>query len=958
MDYKKTLNLPRTAFPMKAKLPQREPEVLKKWDTIGLYDQIRESSKGRPRFVLHDGPPYANGNIHLGTALNKILKDIVIRSRQMNGFDGPYVPGWDCHGLPIEHQVDQELGDKKKVMSRIEVRRHCRAYAEKYIKVQKEEFKRLGVLGEWDNPYLTMKKGYVATIVREFGKFALDGSLFKSKKPIYWCSTCKTALAEAEVEYQVRTSPSIYVKFPLLSDISGDFPPLKGKKLYLVIWTTTPWTIPANLAVALHPAFEYVAVEIGHDEVFIMARALVESTMEALEIKDYEILAQVDPTRLEHKLYRHPLYGRQSLIILARHVTLDAGTGCVHTAPGHGREDYEVGLDYNLDIYSPVDDDGRFVDDVEFFAGMFVFDANSKVMAKLAELGTLISKGSIEHTYPHCWRCKEPVIFRATEQWFISMEKVGLRQKALTCIDQVTWIPAWGRDRIYGMIDNRPDWCISRQRSWGVPIVAFYCKGCGKYLITREIIDHVAGLFELHGADIWFEADNSVLLPEGTTCPECKGKTFEKEEDILDVWFDSGVSHTAVLESRDYLGWPADMYLEGSDQHRGWFHSALLTAAGTRGKAPYKSVLTHGFVVDGKGEKMSKSKGNVIAPSEIINRYGGEILRLWVAASDYQDDIRISEKLLKQLTEAYRRIRNTSRFILGNLGDFDPEVDAIPYGSMQEIDRFALYRLQGLVRRARTAYKAFEFHAVYHDLYNYCTLDLGAFYLDVLKDTLYTSPARSTVRRSAQTALNTILDNMVRLMAPILVFTAEEIWAHTHGSDVRPASVHLTQLPEVNEDFLDNKLAERWESILLLRGEVSKALEEARGQKIIGHALDAAVTLSIPEELSAVVKPNADELRTVFIVSRVNISTEEGLPARLASPHASPERERWRAGESVAGRSDAYQSTRIPGLAIRIDPAPGEKCERCWIHDPSVGVDAIHKTICARCVKVLRNIDD
>ena len=785
-----------------------------------------------------------------------------------------------------------------------------------------------------------MKKGYVATIVREFGKFAIDGSLFKSKKPIYWCSTCKTALAEAEVDYNVRTSPSIYVKFPLFSDISGDFAPLKGKKLYLVIWTTTPWTIPANLAVALHPALEYVAVEIGHDEVFIMARGLLESTMEALRIKDYEILAQVDPRSLEHKLCRHPLYGRESLIILARHVTLDAGTGCVHTAPGHGREDYEVGLDYNMDIYSPVDDDGLFADDVEFFAGMFVFDANSEVTAKLAELGMLISKGSIEHTYPHCWRCKEPVIFRATEQWFISMEKTGLRQRALRCIDQVTWIPVWGRDRIYGMIENRPDWCISRQRSWGVPIVAFYCKGCGKYLITHEIIDHVASLFEADGADIWFEADNSVLLPEGTTCPECEGNTFEKEEDILDVWFDSGVSYAAVLESRDYLSWPADMYLEGSDQHRGWFHSALLTAAGTRGRAPYKSVLTHGFVVDGKGEKMSKSKGNVIAPSEIINRYGGEILRLWVAASDYQDDVRISERILKQLTDAYRRIRNTSRFILGNLGGFDPEVDAIPYGNMVEIDRFALYRLHGLVRRARDAYKAFEFHAVYHDLYNYCTLDLGAFYLDVLKDRLYTSPARSTARRSAQTALGTILDTLVRLMAPILVFTAEELWDHMPGTNTRPASVHLTQLPEVDEDFLDNELAERWESILLLRGEVSKALEEARGRKTIGHALDASVTLSIPEELSAVLKPDADELRTIFIVSKVNILAEAGLPARLAS-------------ESVAGRSDVYRSTKIPGLAIRIDPAPGEKCERCWIHDPSVGADELHKTICARCLKVL-----
>lgn len=931
MEYKKTLNLPSTAFPMKASLSQREPEVLKKWEAMGLYEQIRESSRGRPRFILHDGPPYANGHIHIGTALNKILKDIVIRSRQMNGFDVPYVPGWDCHGLPIEHRVDQELGGRKKGMNQVEIRRHCRAYAEKYIEIQKEEFKRLGVMGEWGNPYLTMNNSYVATIVRECGKFALDGSLYRSKKPIYWCSTCKTALAEAEVEYQVRTSPSIYVRFPLFSDVSDIYPVLAGKNVYLVIWTTTPWTVPANLAVALHPDFQYSAVDVGNDEVYVLATTLMESGMEAMGIADYEVLGKMDPKRLEGKDCSHPIYDRRSLVVLANHVTLDAGTGCVHTAPGHGREDYEVGLAYDLDIYSPVDDDGRFTD-IDFFAGMFVFDANTPVMTKLEERGALLGRGSIEHTYPHCWRCKEPVIFRATEQWFISMEKAGLRQKALRCIDEVSWIPAWGRDRIYGMIENRPDWCISRQRSWGVPIVAFKCEHCGTRLVTKEIIDHVAGLFERHGADIWFEADNSVLLPEGTRCPECRGDTFEKEKDILDVWFDSGVSHTAVLEGRDYLTWPADMYLEGSDQHRGWFHSALLTAVGTRGKAPYQSVLTHGFVVDGNGEKMSKSKGNVIAPSEIIDRYGGEMLRLWVAASNYQDDIRISEKILKQLTDAYRRIRNTSRFILGNLSDFDPEADAVPYQEMQEIDRFALHRLQDLVKRARTAYDAYEFHAVYHNLYNFCTVDLGAFYLDVLKDRLYTSPAGSTPRRSAQTALYVILDTMVRLMAPILVFTTEEVWAHMPGTDNRPPSGHLTQLPEVDRELLDDELAGRWESILLIRGEVSKALEEARNRKIIGHALDALVTLSIPQPLRSVVKPDGDELRTVFIVSKVDVSV----------------------GEDLTG---GYESTKIPGLAVRVDPASGEKCERCWIHDLSVGTDTAHKTICARCRKVLADIE-
>ncbi len=928
VDYKGTLNLPQTAFPMKANLARREPEILKTWEMTGLYKQLRHMSKGRPLFVLHDGPPYANGHIHIGTALNKILKDIIIRSRQMSGFDAPYVPGWDCHGLPIEHQVDQELGEKKKGMSQTEVRKQCRAYAEEYIDVQREEFKRLGVMGEWDDPYLTMSPGYVATIVREFGKFALDGSLFKSKKPIYWCSTCLTALAEAEVEYKIRSSPSIYVKFPLHSDISENFPSLEGKTISLVIWTTTPWTIPANLAVALHPAFRYVAVQVNGGEVYILAQGLLESAMDGLGTNDYEILTEVDPKGLEQKICRHPLYDRESLIILAEHVTLDAGTGCVHIAPGHGREDYEVGLAYDLDILSPVDDRGHFTEDVEFFAGLFVFDANSVVIAKLAELGMLLGEGTVEHTYPHCWRCKEAVIFRATEQWFISMEKAGLRQKALHCIDQVTWIPSWGRERIYGMIENRPDWCISRQRSWGVPIVAFYCKQCGSYLITAEILDHVESLFQKHGADIWFEADAALLLPAGTKCLECRGETFEKEEDILDVWFDSGVSHTAVLESRADLRWPADMYLEGSDQHRGWFHSALLTAAGIRGRAPYQSVLTHGFVVDGKGEKMSKSKGNVIAPKEIIDRYGAEVLRLWVAASDYQDDIRISEKILKQLTDAYRRIRNTSRFILGNLGDFDPEAETVPYSDMVEVDRFALHRLQDVVKRTRTAYDSFEFHGAYHALYNYCTLDLSAFYLDILKDRLYTSPAKSLARRSAQTALDIILDTLTRLMAPILVFMAEEVWAHMPKMRDMPASVHLAQLPEVNDSLIDPNLAERWESILMLRGEVSKAMEEARGQKRIGHSLDAAVTLGLPEDFLETVKPTVEELRSVLIVSKVSIVMDEGLDS-------------------------TYRSTRIPGLAIRVDPAPGEKCARCWISDPSVGTDNTHKAICSRCLQSL-----
>ncbi len=931
MDYKATLNLPKTAFPMKANLSKREPEILEQWEKTGLYAEIRKGSQGRPPFILHDGPPYANGHIHIGTALNKILKDMIIRSRQMNGFDAPYVPGWDCHGLPIEHHVDQELGDKKKEMSQVLVRKRCRDYARKFIDIQREEFKRLGVLGEWDRPYLTMNHSYVSTIVREFGKFALDGSLVKSKKPIYWCSTCKTALAEAEVEYEPRTSPSVFVKFPVVSDLSDTASALAGREVSMVIWTTTPWTIPANLAVALHPDYEYVAAQMADGEVVVLAQGLLESTMEAWG-KDYEVLATIDPKRLERKVCRHPFYDRESLIILAPHVTLDSGTGCVHTAPGHGREDYEVGLDYNLDIYSPVDDDGCFTQDVEFFSGRFVFDANGAVIEKLEETGMLLGKGKIDHSYPHCWRCKEPVIFRATEQWFISMEETGLRKKALDCIDQVSWIPAWGRDRIHGMIEKRPDWCISRQRSWGVPIVAFHCRECGARLITEEIIEHVATLFEKHGADIWFDAETSELLPDKTRCPECNGEEFEREMDILDVWFDSGVSHAAVLEKRDYLSWPADLYLEGSDQHRGWFHSALLTAAGTRNVPPYRSVLTHGFVVDGKGEKMSKSKGNVVAPKEIIDKYGVEILRMWVAASNYQDDVRISDKILKQLTDAYRRIRNTCRFILGNLGDFDPETDALSYPDLLEMDRFALHRLQLLVKCTCRAYETFEFHGAYHGLHNYCTLDLGGFYLDVLKDRLYTFPPSSTARRSAQSALFVIVDTLTRLMAPIMVFTADELWGHLPKKGEKPSSVHLSELPAADEALMDAPLAEKWELLLNLRGDVSKALEEARAQKRIGHSLDAAVTLSLPEKGIGIEMPAIEDLRAIFIVSQVSI-----------------------AGDNL--EEGAYESTEIPGLKIQVDRVSEEKCERCWVHDVSVGTDETHPSICGRCSKALENME-
>ena len=932
MDYKKTLNLPSTRFPMKASLAKREPEQLKSWNEERLHDQIRETSTGRDLFILHDGPPYANGYIHIGTALNKILKDIIVRSKQMAGYDAIYVPGWDCHGLPIEHNVDKELGDKKKDLSMAQVRRLCREYAEKFIDIQRDEFKRLGVMGVWEDPYLTMNYQYEATIARECGKFALDGSLFRSKKPIYWCFTCQTALAEAEIEYFDDTTPSIYVKFPLKDDLSNHLPALAGKDVFVVIWTTTPWTLPANLAIALHPDFEYVAVDVPDNQVYILARELVDACMQTFDISEYSIIGALDPKNLDNKRCTHPLYPRDSLILLGSHVTLEAGTGCVHTAPGHGREDHEVGLLYDLDVYSPVDNKGCFTEEVDYFKGEFVFDANRSINAKLKEIGALVHQGTLEHSYPHCWRCKEPVIFRATPQWFISMEKTGLRDKSLEAIDNVKWIPRWGRERIYGMIENRPDWCVSRQRAWGVPIAVFYCEECEALMLDEQIMQQVYQLFEEHGADIWFEKDVSEFLPDDVVCKACGGKRFVKETDILDVWFDSGVSHAAVLEQRAYLRWPADLYLEGSDQHRGWFHSALLTAVGTRGRAPYDAVLTHGFVVDADGRKMSKSIGNVISPTEVIEKYGAEILRLWVSASDYREDIRISDNILKQLSDAYRRIRNTSRFMLGNLYDFDPEKDSVPYDLMPEIDRFALHKLQRIVDKARRAYDAYEFHVIYHTLYNYCTLDLSAFYLDVLKDRLYTSPPQAVERKSAQCVLHILLDTIARLMAPILSFTSDEIWLYMPANKDRKLSIHMTSLPEVNPTFKDDALAERWEFLLKIRGEVTKALEEARTQKLIGHPLDASVTIAAKGDTHDVLLPFSGELRSLLIVSEATLIKDETI------------------GDAVGGGQ-------IAGLHIRVAPASGDKCERCWVHDTSVGTNSKHATICERCQKALDQIE-
>ncbi len=919
MDYRNTLNLPKTDFPMKANLAKREPDILRHWEVTKIYQKITQQSKGRVKYILHDGPPYANGNIHIGTALNKILKDFIVKSKFMSGFDSRYVPGWDCHGLPVEHEVEKSLGKRKESLSLVEIRKRCREYAAHYVNIQREEFKRLGVFGEWENPYLTMNFSYQATIVREFGKFLLNGSVYKGKKPVHWCPTCKTALAEAEVKYEDHRSSSIYVKFKLLSEGETLFPNPKKKPVYVIIWTTTPWTIPANLAIAFHPDYLYVAVDIGH-EVYLMAEALMEEVMAKFGIQTYEVLAKFPGQKVEGLKCRHPFLERESLLILASYVTLDTGTGCVHTAPGHGQEDYESGIQYGLEIYSPVDDEGRFTQDVPFFAGQFVFDANESVNRKLAEVGALLKEETIEHSYPHCWRTNDPIIFRATEQWFISMEKNGLRKEALRSINEVKWVPPWGRDRIYGMIENRPDWCVSRQRAWGIPIPVFYCQVCQYSLIAQEAINHVIRLFEERGADVWFEEETNRLLPEGTRCPQCGGKEFTKEMDILDVWFDSGVSYAAVLEPREDLQFPAHLYLEGSDQHRGWFHSSLLTSVGTRGRAPYEAVLTHGFVVDGEGKKMSKSAGNVIAPEEVIQQLGADVLRLWVAAEDYKDDIKISDEILKRLADAYFRIRNTYRFLLGNLYDFDPEKDRVPYSQLQGIDRWALHRLQKLIAKVREAYDRFEFHGVYHTVQNFCAVEMSSLYFDILKDRLYTSSPNSLGRRSAQTVLYEILKSLTTLMAPILAFTTEEVWNHLPRESGKVESVHLASFPEVKPEYLDETLEKDWERIWEIRAVVTKALEEARKSKKIGLSLDAQVHLYLPEKLYPFIHPYERDLSSIFIVSSVTLKLSQE-------------------GQEV--RAEVFR-------------ADGQKCERCWSYDTSVGQYSDHPTLCQKCLNAIQ----
>ncbi len=937
-DWKDTLNLPRTGFPMKANLQTAEPQALARWEEMRLYERIREHRAGRKKFVLHDGPPYANGRIHLGTAMNKILKDLVVKSRTMMGFDAPYVLGYDCHGLPIELKVDRELGPKKRDMSIADFRRACRDYATRFIDVMSVEFQRLGVFGEWDDLYLTMDFRYQAAIARALGKFVERGLVYKGKKPVHWCIHCRTALAEAEVEYADHSSPSIYVEFPLADGSAGELrsrvPDLADRPVSVLIWTTTPWTIPSNLAIAFHPEFDYAAYDVVGRAV-IVAEALAERVGQAIGKSFGAPVARMKGAELEHIRFTHPLYTRDSIGVLADYVTLDAGTGAVHTAPGHGSDDFITGLKYGLEIYAPVGPGGHFLDSVELFNGQRVFDANPAVEDALKQRGRLWHRETFQHAYPHCWRCHNPVIFLATSQWFIAMDAPldsapasgdqsphgrSLRQAALDAIDnQVHWVPSWGHDRIYNMIANRPDWCISRQRAWGVPIPAVDCVKCGEALLTPELVERAAKVFDTYGADAWYERPTAEFIPEGLTCPACGGTEFERERDILDVWFDSGSSHEAVLPFRSELTWPADVYLEGSDQHRGWFQSSLLVGLGTRGRPPFREVVTHGFIVAEDGRKMSKSLGNSIEPQEIIKESGAEIIRLWVAMVDFREEVRVGKQILARVVEAYRKIRNTMRYLVSNLYDFDPATDRVPFDHLEEVDRFALSRYSEMASKVLAAYEAYDFPSVFHAINQFTTVDLSAFYADVLKDRLYTFAAGSPERRSAQTALFIIADGLARLLAPILPMTADELWPHVPGA--RETSVHLAEFPQGVEAMYNADLAARWDRLLQIRDEVNRALEVARQAKTIGNSLGAKVVVRPRGENAPLLTRYKDDLATLFIVSQVELQPAEGEGAELE---------------------------------VDVRRAEGSKCPRCWRIVPSVSTASGMEGLCDRCVDALQ----
>jgi len=924
-DLKNTLNLPRTDFPMKARLPQAEPQRLARWEQEKLYQQLRQARKQAPVFILHDGPPYANGEVHPGTALNKILKDFVVRSRSLAGFNSAFVPGWDCHGLPIEINVDKELGARKAGLSALEIRQACRAYAERFVDLHRQTFMRLGCLGDWQNPYLTMSHQYEFVIADAFLTFLEKGYVYKGLRPVLWCWHDQTALAEAEIEYEEHTSPSVWVAFRVRA---GQEPPGFPAEVFAMAWTTTPWSLPGTLALAFHPQLRYTVVERDTGERYLIAEDLVERVARDTGSRFVRQVGAWNGEDLSRLGFDHAFLERVMPAVLAEYVTLERGTGVVTTAPGHGAEDFETGQKYGLEAYCPVDGAGKFTEGLDAYNGIQVFEANSHIIELLQARGALVAHSPIQHSYPHCWRCRHPLIFRATEQWFISLEHNQLRRQALEAVKKVEWIPRWGEERISTMIGTRPDWCISRQRVWGVPIPVFYCEACGDKFTDVPLLRGAIQWFKREGADAWYRYPPAELLPQGTRCQSCGQSRFRRETDILDVWFDSGASHLAVLGGSPELPWPAQVYLEGNDQYRGWFHSSLLVALGVKGGAPYTAVVTHGWVLDPEGRPMSKSLGNYVPVSEVFEKYGAEVFRLATASVDYQADVRIGPGLLDQSAEAYRKIRNTFRFALSNLFDFDPDRDAVPNDQLEEIDRWMLGRTAGLVQRLRDAYDAYEFHRVYHGLYNFCTVELSAAYFDILKDRLYTFAAASPQRRSAQTAVYRIAHALARLAAPILCYTSDEVWDYLPGARPAAASVHLTEFPtrEETEAGLPAAAVGKWETLLTVRREVLKALEEARNAKRIRGSLEARVYLRPPDNLLPMLEHYRDHLRYLFIVSAVEVGNDARPGAR---------------------------ATEIPGLEIAVDTAEGSKCERCWNYSPRVGSFTDFPTVCERCYPVV-----
>jgi len=924
-DYKKTLNLPQTSFAMKANLPQNEPKRLEQWESINLYQLIREKSQGRPKFVLHDGPPYANGEIHTGHALNKILKDIIVKSRTMMGYDSPYVPGWDCHGLPIESAIAKKLGVKKQDLTAGDFRRACREFAAKYVDIQRKDFIRLGILGDWEHPYLTMSFDYEADIADALGRFVRTGAVYKGLKPILWCTYDQSALAEAEVEYDEHTSPSIYVRFRLTDDSVKQLDLPIEKPLYAVIWTTTPWTLPANLAIAVKPDYDYAVVE--HDGAnYILANDLVQAVTKRFGWNDYNVRKIYKGSTLEHLRYRHAFLPREGVFVLGDYVTLDAGTGLVHTAPGHGSDDFNTGQKYGLEIYTPVNHRGEFTPDIPLWAGMHVFKANPRIIEHLAERGVLIHAESITHQYPHCWRCKNPIIFRATEQWFISMDETGLRKRALEEIRKVKWHPKWGEERIAGMVENRPDWTISRQRLWGVPITVLYCEKCNAAITSPELFQRVAAIFRKEGSDAWYERPATDFLPDGFACA-CGASAFRKELDILDVWFDSGCSHIAVLKPRSELTWPAEVYIEGHDQHRGWFQSSLLIGTGIEGGAPFRQVITCGFILNEEGDKMSKSRGNALSPQDVIKVNGADVLRLWVVTIDYTDDMVFGPQVLNRTADAYKKIRNTARFLLANLNDFDPVKDALPVDQLLDVDRWALDRANRAFERCRQGYDDYEFHVVYHRVLDLCTVDLSATYIDVSKDTMYIEAPTSPARRSAQTAMYHILRGLVGIVAPVLSFTADEIYEVMPGP--KEKSVHLTDFVRLEGTALSENANAAWDRLLQLREEVNKVIEPARAAKQIGQSLEADITLYGDFSPQALLGDLNVDLAKVFIVSHVDFKTLSQFSG------------------------DRVEIKGVGPVGIAMSPARGKKCGRCWNYREEVAQDG---QLCARCDTIVAGL--